>query len=437
MSRFDRKHYFYHDQPAGYQITQYYEPLAKNGCLALGPDDGVEEQDIAIKQIQIEQDTGKSQESDGMHLIDFNRAGHPLIEIISLPQIHSPEAASAYVKKVQALLLSVNAVTAGMEQGGLRADVNVSISRKDGSAGNHSYSGISGLGQRTEIKNLSTIKAVEDAIKAEKARQISVLEAGGVVDGETRGWSLARPNETRRLRGKEGEVDYRYMPDPDVPPLYVNDDLVNFVKNTLPALPDQLLGSLTSDPKYKLSSTDAKILLQSDAGDRLDFYQETVDLLQKYHRSNAKLGRVVANWILQETGHMLTTKNITWEDSRLIPNNLASLLDVLLKRNVTGGSAKQILGLLIDGDERSVGQIVEEEGLRLVQLAEHDYVRLAEEVVASHSVVVEEIEKRGKMGKLMFLVGQMIRRGPEGRVEAKKAEETLRQLIQLPPQHRE
>lgn len=430
-SRFDRKHYFYHDQPVGYQVTQYYEPFAKDGRVELRLDDGVlQPQTVDIKQVQMEQDTAKSQEQDEeTNLIDFNRSGHPLIEIISMPQIHSPEAASAYVRKVQALLLSVDAVTAGMEQGGLRADVNVSVRRNNDSPGEHSYSNIGGLGQRTEIKNLSTIKAVEDAVRAEKARQIQVLEAGGTIEGETRGWSLARPNETRRLRGKEGEVDYRYMPDPDIPPLYIGSDIVEHVQSTLPALPDELRLMLTEDPQYNMSLTDAKIILQADTGDRLDFYQETVEALRKLQKNHAKLGKLVGNWVLQEVGHVLTTKNMSWEASRLEPSQLASLLDQLLQAHVTMPSAKHILGMLIDGDERSVPQIVDEEGLRLLPLSEDEYTSLAEEIIAANSGVAEQIMKKGQMGKLMFLVGQMMRRGPEGRIEAKKAEETLRKLM--------
>ena len=430
-SRFDRKHYFYHDQPAGYQVTQYYEPFARDGRVGLGLDDGlVQSQIVDIKQVQMEQDTAKSQEQDEeTNLIDFNRSGHPLIEIISMPQMHSPEAASAYVRKVQALLLSVDAVTAGMEQGGLRADVNVSVRRSNDSAGEHSYSGIRGLGQRTEIKNLSTIKAVEDAVKAEQARQIQVLETGGTIEGETRGWSLARPNETRRLRGKEGEVDYRYMPDPDIPPLYIGRDIVEHVQSTLPALPDELRLMLTGESQYNMSLTDAKILLQADTGDRLDFYQETVEILQKLQENNAKLGKLVGNWVLHEVGHILTTKSMTWEASALEPFQLASLLDQLPQKRITMVSAKQILGMLIDGDGRSVEQIVDEEGLRLLPLSEDEYVLLAEEVMATNAGLVEQITKKGQMGKMMFLVGQMMRRGPDGRIEAKKAEETLRKLI--------
>lgn len=211
-SKFDRKHYYYQDQPAGYQITQYYEPFAKDGRVTLHDHDGIAPEegpsvDIEIKQIQMEQDTAKSTlQPPFTTMLDFNRVGHPLIEIITHPQIHHPQTAAACVKKIQAILQTVNAVTTGMELGGLRADVNVSVSPVDSE----------GLGQRTEIKNLSSIRAVENAIVAERDRQIAVLEAGGSIDGETRGWSLGS-TETTRLRGKEGEVDYRYMPDPDIP----------------------------------------------------------------------------------------------------------------------------------------------------------------------------------------------------------------------------
>src|ERR1700712_2227076 len=173
----------------------------------------------------MEQDTAKSlvQPGSSAHL-DFNRVSHPLIEIITLPVIHHPATAAACVRKIQAILKSVGAVTAGMELGGLRADVNVSV-RKAGSKipGNDEYAayGLVGLGQRTEIKNLSSFKAVEDAIIAERDRQIRVLEAGGTINGETRGWTMGS-TETVKLRGKEGEVDYRYMPDPDLGPLLIS-----------------------------------------------------------------------------------------------------------------------------------------------------------------------------------------------------------------------
>ena len=215
-SHFDRKHYYYQDQPAGYQITQYYSPFAVGGNVLVYDHDGIAPEDgifvnLAIKQVQMEQDTAKSTlQPPSTTLLDFNRVGHPLIEIITEPQIHHPQTAAACVRKIQSILQAVNAVRAGMELGGLRVDVNVSVSPR----------GREALGQRTEIKNLNSFKAVEDAIVAERDRQIGVLESGGLVEGETRGWTLGS-TETRKLRGKEGEVDYRYMPDPDIAPLVI------------------------------------------------------------------------------------------------------------------------------------------------------------------------------------------------------------------------
>lgn len=212
-------------------MTKIQEPFAKDGSITIYDHDGIAPEDgqsikVCIKQIQMEQDTAKTiQQPPSKTLLDFNRVGHPLIEIITLPQIHHPQTAAACVKKIQAILQAVNAVTRGMELGGLRADVNVSVRPNlptSDKAPSHGYSGITGLGQRTEIKNLSSLKAVEDAIIAERDRQISVLESGGTIDGETRGWNLGS-TETRKLRGKEGEVDYRYMPDPDLRPVVIGD----------------------------------------------------------------------------------------------------------------------------------------------------------------------------------------------------------------------
>lgn len=181
---------------------------------------------VHIKQIQMEQDTAKTLlQPPSTHLLDFNRAGHPLIEIITEPHIHTPKTAAALVRKIQAVIQTVGANSTGMELGGLRADVNVSVKRKQDGQNIESAEGEtdwSDLGQRTEIKNLSSFKAVEDAIAAERDRQIEVLEGGGVIEGETRGWTLGS-TETKRLRGKEGEVDYRYMPDPDLSPVLIGE----------------------------------------------------------------------------------------------------------------------------------------------------------------------------------------------------------------------
>lgn len=201
----------------------------------------------------MEQDTAKTlQQPPSTHLLDFNRVSHPLIEIITLPHIHHPATAAACVRKIQSILGSVNAVTAGMEMGGLRADVNVSVRerhRADDARAGHSYYGVRGLGQRTEIKNLSSFKAVEDAVIAERDRQIEVLEAGGVIEGETRGWTLGS-TQTRKLRGKEGEVDYRYMPDPDLGAVVVGEVRAREGSGLIEDVAYSSIGFITSSQKH-------------------------------------------------------------------------------------------------------------------------------------------------------------------------------------------
>jgi aspartyl-tRNA(Asn)/glutamyl-tRNA(Gln) amidotransferase subunit B len=310
-SSFDRKHYFYQDQPAGYQITQYYEPFARDGHIVLYDYDfpaGAAPLEcpitIGIKQVQMEQDTAKTvQQPPSTHLLDFNRVSHPLIEIITLPHIHDSRVAAACVRKIQAILKTVNACTAGMEMGGLRADVNVSVRERDQQTevAGHSYHGVTGLGQRTEIKNLASLKAVEDAIIAERDRQIDLLEDGGVVGGETRGWTLGSKT-TKRLRGKEGEIDYRYMPDPDIAPVLLGEDLILHLTRTLPKLPEKTLDELVE--RYGLSKKDAGTILSLDDGDRLDYFLDVISRLRGSHHEETEatvLGKVAGNWYAAHT----------------------------------------------------------------------------------------------------------------------------------------
>jgi aspartyl-tRNA(Asn)/glutamyl-tRNA(Gln) amidotransferase subunit B len=428
-SRFDRKHYFYHDQPSGYQITQYYEPFAKDGVVILDSHDGLargEEKVIGIKQVQLEQDTARTQDQDSeTSLVDFNRAGHPLIEIISLPQIHSPRLAAAYVKKVQAILFSVDAVTTGMELGGLRADVNVSVRRTDTELENGlSYGGVTGLGQRTEIKNLSTFKGVEDAILAERDRQIALLEAGGVVEGETRGWSVTNPGTTRRLRGKEGEVDYRYMPDPDLAPLYIGADLVQYLDAYLPPVPDQLAIMLRKE--HGLSDVDAWTLLTLDDGLRLVYFQQVLDDFESLNASSAlahrrDTSRTAANWVLHEVGFLLAQHEREWTMDLIPARKLAEMLVLLRKEEITNTSAKLLLRLIFEGDQRPVGELVESEGLRYSAMSSEQYQHLADEIIADFPDHVRDIREKGRENKIKFLLGQMMRRGDKGSIQAQDA----------------
>ncbi|OQE28369.1 hypothetical protein PENSTE_c003G07257 [Penicillium steckii] len=439
VSRFDRKHYFYQDQPSGYQITQYYEPFARNGYVDLYDYDGIAREDgervrVGIKQVQLEQDTAKSQEyPPSTQLLDFNRVSHPLIEVITMPQIHTPATAAACVRKLQAILQACGAVTTGMELGGLRADVNVSIRRRGDPAGEHHYDGITGLGQRTEIKNLSSFKAVEDAIIAEKNRQIAILESGGVVEGETRGWTIGS-TETRRLRGKEGAVDYRYMPDPDIPPLVIGEDLIASLRDTLSTSPDQLVIQLTG-PEYGLPIEDAKPLIELDDGARLEYYQDVVDSLALLHpeekddTAGTARARMAGNWVLHELGGLLTKADRAWDPEIVPARSLADLLDHLQRKLITGPTAKQVLAAVFEGDRRPIPQLLEEDNLLLRPLSREEYLALAQAAMAENPQMVEQIRNKNQLGKLGWFVGQMMRTGEKGRVEAPKAEQILRELI--------
>lgn len=441
-SGWDRKHYFHWDQPNGYQITQYYEPFAKDGRLSLTAEDGVATSDlngvqsleIGIKQIQMEQDTAKTTNvGQAMYHIDLNRAGHPLIEIITLPHIHSPQTAAAVVRKVQALLKSVDACVTGMELGGLRADVNVSVRQRGTQGTAASYSGVSGLGQRTEIKNLSSFVAIEQAIVAERDRQIGVLEAGGVIEGETRGWTLGA-TETTRLRGKEGEVDYRYMPDADLPPLLIANDLVEHLRATLPELPETTVERVHQ--AYGISSKDARTLVALDDGDRLEFMEETVHLLlQRLHSPESertKLGKLTANWVLHELGGLLTTSETQWTDLAISPGELADLLANLQRKQITARVAKQLLTTLHDtpaSGRPSVEQLIDEGNLRLRPLSEVAYVDLARRIMDESPEMVAAVREKGQKGKIMWFVGQMVRRGEEGTVEPETAREVVEKML--------
>lgn len=393
---------------------------------------------IGIKQIQMEQDTAKTAlQPPSTYLLDFNRVSHPLIEIITLPQIHSPATAAATVRKIQSLLKSVDSCVAGMEMGGLRADVNVSVRRRGSTGDNNEYSGVKGLGTRTEIKNLSSFKAVEDAVTAERDRQIKVLEAGGVIEGETRGWTIGS-TETTRLRSKEGEVDYRYMPDPDLPPVLISSELVNHLRKTLPELPDSTISRTLND--FGLSMKDAKTLFSFDDGERLEYCAETINLVSKKisaqglndDQNQAKVGKLVANWVLHEIGGLLTSDGREWSDLTITTEELASLLANLMSKQITARVGKQILQQLYDGDSDdriSVDARIDEGNLRLRPISREEYIELAQSIMDENPDMVNAVRDKGQKGKTMWFVGQMVRRAEEGTVEAEKAKEIIEELL--------
>ncbi|KAG6010542.1 hypothetical protein E4U21_005895 [Claviceps maximensis] len=450
VSHFDRKHYFWWDQPAGYQITQYYEPFAKNGHITLLARDGIAAEDgdgltVRIKQMQLEQDTAKTLAQPGnVHWLDLNRVGVPLIEIITEPDIHHPRTAAAFVRKVQLLLNTADTCVSGMEAGGLRADVNVSVRKTDDPS--------RALGTRTEIKNLNTIKAVEDAIIAERDRQIRELEAGGKIAGETRGWSLGS-KETRRLRGKEGEVDYRYMPDPDIAPLVIGSDLVEHLRSSLAVLPDIELDTLIE--KHGLTPKDALSLIMLDNGARAQYYYRVLEVVHSTYQA-ATSGQVdtmlpefktyatlTANWVLHELGRLTTYKAGPFATANLYFTNdgeceqvpvseLAPLLYHLSRKRITGKVAKELLlSIYFDELEGGITETIEADDLWFREISDGEYRQLAEEAMVGEDKVLQEFVgyKKFPQGKLMYLVGKMMRLGPAERIDPVAAEAVMRALV--------
>lgn len=363
-----------------------------------------------------------------------------------MPAIHHPATAAAYVRKIQSILKSVDAATAGMEVGGLRADVNVSVRRRGDEESGHSYGGFESLGQRTEIKNITSLRAVSDAISVERARQIALREAGGVVEGETRGFALGA-NETRLLRGKEGEVDYRYMPDPDIPPVNIGEDLVEHLQNTLPMLPDEVLHGLVEDG---VSMKDAKTMIALEDGERLDYYLDVLTELRarlsssgrgKDGKSDKMLGKTVANWVIHELSALLTTTESEFTSALVPSSSLAGILSLLIRDEITTDTARSLFARVFHSSlsasspnqlSPSISEIMDAEGLRLRPLSEDVYEQLAKPLLDAKPEMVKAIRKKGQKGKVMWFVGQMMRgseEGRQGRLEAKRAEEVVRRLI--------
>ncbi|CAZ84954.1 unnamed protein product [Tuber melanosporum] len=388
VSRFDRKHYFYWDQPSGYQITQFYSALANDGHVMLYPHDtpyassgGVR---VPIRQVQLEQDTGKTIASANVSLVDLNRVGAGLVEIITAPfDIPGVAFASAVMKKLQATLRSVGACVVGMEWGGLRADVNVSVRSK----------GVQELGRRCEIKNLSSLKLVEEAITAEVERQVRILENGGVVEGETRGWDVEK-GTTKRLRGKERGVDYRYMPDPDLGPVVIAPGVVESVRKELPLLPDEVLEQLTGTG-YHLNVRDAQTLMMWDEGEVgvISYYKDVVEKVTTAlgtaetakQKKGKEVGKIVGNWLIHGLGGTLTTHALPWPLNPLTPTTLSSLITHLLTNKITSATAKSLLSttLFSPSETRTVEQIIEQENLAIKALSEAELEEIVRRTVTS------------------------------------------------------
>lgn len=401
---FARKNYFYPDLPKGYQISQYELPIVHHGELFIEDDLG-ENKRIGITRAHLEEDAGKSVHEglDQSTGIDLNRAGTPLLEIVSEPDLRSAAEAAAYMRKIHSIVRYLEISDGNMQEGSFRCDANVSMRRR----------GQQALGTRTELKNLNSFRFVEKAINFEIERQIEVLEDGGEVVQETRLYDSDR-DETRAMRSKEEASDYRYFPDPDLLPVEIDDAFIEAIRNTLPELPDAKQHRFVE--QYELSSADAALLTVSRAV--ADFFEATV----AEFRGQPK---VAANWIVGEVSAALNRAGIDIVDSRIGPAELAALLSRIQDGTISGKIAKEVFEGMWAG-EGDADAIIEAKGLR--QITDSSAIeKVVDAVIASNPAQVEQY-RAGQDKLLGFFVGQVMKK-TGGRANPGQANEVLKRRL--------
>ena len=387
-SVFDRKNYFYPDLPKGYQTTQLAEPIVGPGYVDIETDDG-DTRRVRIHHAHLEEDAGKSLHEDfhGMSGIDLNRAGTPLVEIVSEPDMRSSKEAAAYARKIHAIITTLGICDGNMAEGSMRCDCNVSIRPK----------GQETLGTRTELKNINSFRFIERAIDTEVARQIDLIEEGGRVIQETRLYDPDK-NETRSMRSKEEANDYRYFPCPDLLPVIIDDAYIDAIRAELPELPDARRARFIE--QYGLSDYDAGVLSSDRA--QADYFETVAELTK-----NAKLS---ANWITGELARLLNQADMTVKQSPVSAEQLAGLINRIQDDTITGKIAKNVFEFLWN-EGGSADEIIAAKGLK--QVNDTGAIEAAiDQVIAQCTTQVEqyiaaEPDKRGKM--LGFFMGQVMK----------------------------
>ena len=385
-SIFARKNYFYPDLPKGYQISQFEIPIVGEGSIEITLESG-DNKTVGITRAHLEEDAGKSIHDlyDDYTAIDLNRAGTPLLEIVSEPDMSSAKEAVAYAKKIHALVQYIEICDGNMQEGSFRCDANVSV-RKQGE----------GLGTRAELKNINSFKFLEKAINIEVERQIDILEEGGSVVQETRLYDSIK-NETRSMRSKEEANDYRYFPDPDLLPLEVSDEFIDNIKSDIPELPDDKKKRFIDE--FKLSPYEATILV-SDI-EIAKYFEEVVDKMGKN-----KDMKLAVNWITGELFALLNSKNIEISQSPISAKNLAILINLIKNGTISGKIAKTVFELMIDGD-KDPQTIVEEKGLKQ-QSDPKALETLIDKIINENREKAIEY-KQGKEKLFGFFVGQAMK----------------------------
>jgi len=388
ISYFDRKHYFYPDLPKGYQITQQRQPICVNGYVPIRLEDGSIKK-IRLTRIHIEEDAGKNIHAAGSHesFVDLNRAGTPLLEIVSLPDIRSSYEARAYLRMLRLTVQALDICTGNMEDGAFRADTNISIRKK----------GDQKLGTKCELKNINSFKFISDAIEYEIDRQIEVLEDGGTVKQETRLWNT-KTKETVVMRTKEEAADYRFFEEPDLPPVYVSDEYKQAIAKALPEMPYDKFDRLCTD--YGLTPYEATIFIDDSA---LSDYFETA---RTYSES-----KLLVNWILRDFVTLCKEQKTTYADSVMTPKRLATIVQFLEEGTITSPLAKQLFERVVQTDQDPASLIQQMDVPKVSSVA--DLESMIAEIIRANPVQLADY-KAGKTKLLGFFVGKVLEKTKGG-----------------------
>lgn len=401
FSKFDRKNYFYADLPQGYQISQFKFPIVGEGEIVLDMPYGTKV--VGIERLHLEQDAGKSlHDQDPQNsFVDLNRSGVALMEIVGKPDLRSPEEVAQYVKKLRSIMRYLNTCDGNMDEGSLRADVNVSVRK----------AGTTELGTRCEIKNVNSIKFMQQAIEYEAKRQVEIIEEGGKIDQETRLFDTKKI-ETRTMRSKEDAHDYRYFPDPDLLPLILDQEFVNKIKDSLPELPDEKKVRLMND--FGLSIYDASIVISDQ--DISEYYEEVAK------NSDYKLA---ANWMIVELFGVLNKEGKEIKDSPVSAKNLSKLINLIKDNTISGKIAKTVFEEMVKNDQ-DPDKIVEDKGLKQ-QSDPKELEKIIETIVKNNQDKVEQY-KSGKDKLFGFFVGQAMKE-TEGKGNPKLINDILKEKL--------
>lgn len=401
-SVFERKNYFYPDLPQGYQISQFLHPIVGKGEIEIDLPDG-SVKTIGITRLHLEQDAGKSlhDQHPQKSFVDLNRSGCALMEIVSEPDIRGADEATAYLSKLRMVLRYLETCDGNMEEGSMRADVNVSVRRL----------GVKELGTRCEIKNVNSLKAVQMAIEYEAARQIEIIEGGGAIKQETRLWDPSK-GETRSMRSKEEAHDYRYFPDPDLLPLNLKSDWVEKIKATLPELPDQKKHRFMES--YGLSAYDSSVLIAERA--RADYYESV---------AKGRDAKLAANWVLNELLGILNKDGKTISESPVTAAMLGLMIERITDNTISGKIAKDVFAEMY-ASGKDADTIIETKGLK--QVTDTGAIeKIVEEVLNENPQIVADY-KGGNEKVFGFLVGQVMKKS-QGKVNPGMANELLKKKL--------